>query len=54
VHQQNPSPSRHRSREEEADGSAVKKRLGPNRDACDTIEARRRDAGDNEYDYGTC
>jgi hypothetical protein len=51
VHCQNPT-SRHRSRGEEAGGSTVKQHLEPNCDACDTIEAHRRAAGDDGYDYG--
>jgi hypothetical protein len=42
AHHQNPSPSRHRGHRggAGAGGLAVKSRLGPNRDARDTIKAR--------------
>jgi hypothetical protein len=44
MHDPNPPPSQHREHREggRAATSAVKSRLGPNRDARNTIEARRR------------
>jgi hypothetical protein len=50
AHRQNPPPSWHRSHGDGAAASAVKQHLGPNRDARDTIEARRRAAIVENYD----
>jgi hypothetical protein len=53
AHGPNPPPSQHRERGEggRATTSAVKSRLGPNRDARNTIKARRRaESVDNHRD----
>jgi hypothetical protein len=57
VHVPNPPPSQHREHGEGggAAASAVKSRLGPNRDARNTIEARRRaESVDNHRDNRSC
>jgi hypothetical protein len=51
VYRQDPPPSRHRCRGEEAGGATVKQRLGPNRDSCDMLEAHRRSTNDDDYNY---
>jgi hypothetical protein len=57
AHGPNPPPSQHRERGEGVwdVASAVKSRLGPNRDARNTIEARRRvESVDNNCDNRSC